>query len=179
AWRERRHCPERGGVTGGQEKPLLELLQGAGVVQRNPPFVVAQGQVPFRAVRCKRDGLLRRLPSALRERRCRRAVEVQKRSGDRDSRPGLSEAGIQRDRLLEEADLLAYADGIGGSAVPDLLALQEGVVGCEVLRGLLGEPLLLACPERGAQSLRHVRGDVCLNLEDVRQVRVEGLLPFR
>ena len=61
----------------------------------------------------------------------------------------------------------------------DLLALEEGVVGGEVLRGLLREPLLLPRPERDAQRLSHPRRDVRLHLEDVRQRRVERLLPLR
>ena len=60
-------------------------------------------------------------------------------------RPRLREAGIQRHGLLVEAERLAQAGRIvAGQAVRRLLALEEGVVGGEILRGLLREPLLLA-----------------------------------
>ncbi len=175
-----RRSPDKGGIAGRDAQPLLVLLQGAAGSPRDQPFVVAERQVPLRAVRRERDGLLRRLPGALRERGRRRAVGVQERIGHRDSCPRLREAGIQRHGLLVEAERLAQARGIAGrQAVRRFLALQEGVVGGEVLRGLLGEPLLLARSERAAQRLRHLRRDVRLHLEHVRQRRVERLLPLR
>ena len=83
----KRRSPEKGGIAGRKAQPLLVLLQGAVVVPRNQPFVVAEGQVPLRAVRRERDGLLRRLPGTLRERGRGRAVGVQERIGPRDSPP--------------------------------------------------------------------------------------------
>ena len=174
----KRHSPESGGIAGGQAQPLLVLLQGAVVVVGDQPFEVAERQVPLRAVRRERDGLLRRLPGTLRERGRGCAVGVQERIGARDSRPRLGEAGIQRHGLLVEVDLLAQAGGIAGSAIPDRVALQEGVVGGEILRGLLGKLLLLLRPERAAQCLRHLRRDLRLHLKHVRDRRVERLLPL-
>ena len=142
------------------------------------PFVVTERQVPLRAVRRERDGLLRRLPRALRERGRGSAVGVQERVGAPRPRPRLREAGIQRHRLLVEGERLPQLAGsLARRHSASLLALQEGVVGREVLRRLLGKPLLLARPERAAQRLRHLRRDVRLHLEDVRDRRVERLLP--
>ena len=56
--------------------------------------------------------------------------------------------------------------------------VEKGVVGGEVLRGLLRKPLLLARPERGTQRLRHLRRDLRLHLKHVRNRRVERLLPL-
>jgi hypothetical protein len=56
---------------------------------------------------------------------------------------------------------------------------RKGLVGLQVLRRLVGEPLLLGGAERDSELLRDARRDVGLHLEDVGQRRVEGLLPPR
>ena len=147
-------------------------------IERNKPLVAAEGEVALRAVWCEGHCPLPRLPGTLREHRHGGAVGIEKRIGVRDPRPRLHEAGIQRRGLLVEAEHLPQAGGIVGSAVPDFLTLEEGVVGGEVLRGLLGKPLLLACSEGAAQSLSHLRRDVRLHLEHIRDRRVERLLPL-
>src|SRR5262249_41294323 len=124
-------CPESGDIAGSDAQPLLVLLHGAVVVAGNQPFVSAQRQVTVRTVWRQRDGLFRSLPGPLRELRRWRAVEVQERIGRRHASPGQSEVRIQRHSLLAEANRLAQVGGIGGSAVPDFLALQERVVGGE------------------------------------------------
>ena len=165
---------------GATRSPFSYCSRRAVVVQSDYPFIGAQRHVSLRAVWRKRDGFLRRLPGAIGQRGRRGAVGVQKRIGVRDSGPRLRESGIQRYGLLVEAERLAQAGRIAGcQAVRRFLALQEGVVGGEVLRGLLRKPLLLAGRERAAQRLRHLRRDVRLDLEDIRDRRVEGLLPPR
>src|SRR4029077_6887107 len=63
-------------------------------------------------------------------------------------------------------------------ATGGLVPLEVEVIGREVRRGLLGQPFALADPESHVQSLGPPAGDIGLNLKDIRQRRVEGLLPF-
>src|SRR4030095_10987911 len=78
-------CTDQGGIAWRDAPALFVLLQGTGVVPRNPQLIVAEGLEPLRAVRCQRDDLFTRLSGTLGQLGCRRAAEVQARSGRGDS----------------------------------------------------------------------------------------------
>ena len=131
-----------------------------------------------RARRTSRQPAGRAPPARARERSCCRAArrwretlaQATARRPDPGPRPARRSASALR-RLAGSFRLRR-----GGS----LLALEEGVVGGEVLRGLVGELLLLPLAASATPSAsRDLRRDVGLHLEDVGQRRVERLLPAR
>ena len=168
----------RRGIAGRKPKPLLILLQGTVEVLSDEPFVGAEGQVSLGRPGASATAF----SAACRARSASSGVGVLKKYRiELASRPAPTPA-----RSRDPAPRLARRSRAPCAGWPDrwlrcseLLALEKGVVRGEVLRGLLGKPLLFPRSERDAQGLRDLRRDIRLHLEDIRHRRVERLLPLR
>jgi hypothetical protein len=101
-------------------------------------LIVAESEVRLGKIGGEGNGLLRGLSRAFHELWIAETVGVKGGGSPGDPRPGLSETRIEGRGLVVEVERLPHAGRIAdGQAPPDFLAFQEGVVGGEVLRGLL------------------------------------------
>ena len=165
-------------VVGRDAEPGLIRGERAGVVERNPAVVLAEGEIPLRPIRSEPARLLGGRQRPLADRRRRRGARVELREGLAEPGPRGDERGVERDRPLVEADGPTKARRVRcAHACRCRLSLEVGVVGSDVRGGPGGEPAAHAVGEGHAEGARHLAGDIRLHLEDVGERRVERLLP--
>src|SRR5262249_24205917 len=168
----RPRCEEIG-VDRPKMKSSVVLLYRAAEINGDVLLIIAKREIPFGIIWRERHGLLGRLAGTLRQVWHRGARPEQNSAGRRHARPCQREAGVERHGLLIETERPSR------TGILSFFPFEEGVISREILRGLLRKPLLFARSERHVQRLGDARRDVRLDLEDVRQRGVEGLLPFR